>query len=193
MVTLDEARSGSVRSVSARRAVACEACGGTGKRGQRPCGICEGHGRVNKSEIYQVKIPAGVTEGQRLRLAGRGQAGVHGGSSGDLFLRVHLAKHPDFEVQEHNLVYEATLAPWEAVLGTNLSVPTLDGTVNIKIPAGTQTGQKLRVRGRGLPASGGGNGDLIVVTSIDVPRQVSASQRQLWEKLAEESDFRPRD
>src|SRR5206468_1158470 len=103
------------------------------------------------TETYQVKIPAGVTEGQRLRVPGRGEAGARGGTAGDLYLRVHLAKHPDFAVEEHNLIYEAELAPWEAVLGTQIAVPTLDGSVNIKIPPGTQNGQKLRVRGRGLP------------------------------------------
>jgi curved DNA-binding protein len=106
-----------------------------------------------------VKVPAGVTEGQRLRIAGRGQAGVGGGAAGDLYLRVRLARHPDFEVEDHNLIYEAEVAPWEAVLGANISVPTLNGPVSIKIPPGTQNGQKLRVRGRGLPQRGGANGD----------------------------------
>jgi curved DNA-binding protein len=139
-----------------------------------------------------VKIPAGVTEGQRLRVAGRGEAGSGGGAAGDLFLRVRLAKHPDFEVEDHNLVYEAELAPWEAVLGTSLSVPTLDGRLNIKIPPGTQNGQKLRVRGRGLPQRNGAQGDLIVVARIDVPAQVNESERKLWEQLARESQFNPR-
>ena len=112
-----------------------------------------------------------MTEGQKLRLAGRGETGAGGGAAGDLYLRVRLAKHPDFEVEGHNLIYEAELAPWEAVLGAKISVPTLDGRVNIKIPAGTQSGQKLRVRGRGLPVRDGARGDLIVVTKIAVPVQ----------------------
>src|SRR5205814_9603007 len=125
-----------------------------------------GTGQVGKTETYQVKIPAGVTEGQRLRVAGRGEAGTGGAAAGDLYLRVRLAKHPDFEVDEHNLIYEAELAPWEAVLGANISVPTLNGNVNIRIPPGTQAGQKLRVRCRGLPQRGGTNGDLIVTTRV---------------------------
>ena len=145
------------------------------------------------AQTYQVKIPAGVTEGQRLRIAGRGEAGSGGGAAGDLYLRVRLAKHPDFAVEDHNLIYEAELAPWEAVLGANISVPTLDGRVNIKIPPGTQSGQKLRVRGRGLPQRGGGQGDLIVVTRIEVPNQVTDAERKLWEQLARESKFNPRD
>jgi curved DNA-binding protein len=165
MVTLEEARSGSVRSVTVQH--------------------------NSRTETHQVKIPAGVTEGQRLRLAGRGEAGS--GGAGDLYLRVRLAKHPDFEVEEHNLIYEAELAPWEAVLGANISVPTLDGRVNIRIPPGTQAGQKLRVRGRGLPQRGGSNGDLIVITRIDVPTSISESERKLWEQLARESSFKPRE
>lgn len=171
MVTLEEAQRGSVRQVNVR---------------------ADAGGRT-KTQTYQVKIPPGVTEGQRLRLAGRGEAGAGGGASGDLYLRVRLAKHPDFEVEDHNLIYEAELTPWEAVLGASISVPTLNGRVNIKIPPGTQSNQKLRVRGRGLPQRDGGNGDLIVVTRIAVPERVSDSERKLWEQLQRESRFNPRE
>src|SRR5580704_11950728 len=188
MVTLEEAMRGSVRAVSLRRGVICENCKGTGEKNGKVCPVCGGSGQVIKTETYQVKIPAGVTQGQRLRVPGRGEAGSHGGVAGDLYLRVHLAKHPDFEVQEHNLIYEAELAPWEAVLGTNLAVPTLDGKVNIKIPAGTQNGQKLRVRGRGLPQRSGPAGDLIVVSRIEVPAKVSEQERKLWTELSQTSD-----
>ena len=167
MVTLEEVVRGSVRPVTVRH--------------------------NSRSETYQVKIPAGVTEGQRLRVAGRGEAGAGGGEAGDLYLRVRLAKHPDFEVDEHNLIYEAELAPWEAVLGASISVPTLDGRVNIKIPPGTQNGQKLRVRGRGLPQRAGANGDLMVVARVEVPQKISDGERKLWEQLARESKFNPRD
>jgi curved DNA-binding protein len=167
MVTLEEAMHGSVRSVSVRH--------------------------NSHTDTYQVKIPAGVSEGQKLRVPGRGEAGAGGGEAGDLYLRVRLAKHPDFQVEDHNLVYEAELAPWEAVLGANISVPTLDGRVNIKIPPGTQNGQKLRVRGRGLPHRDGGHGDLIVAARVEVPKEVSETERKLWEQLAKESRFNPRD
>jgi curved DNA-binding protein len=193
MVTLEEAMRGSVRSVSVRHTVACESCGGTGQRGRKPCSSCGGSGQVTKTDTWQVKVPAGVTEGQRLRIAGRGEAGLGGGTAGDLYLRVRLARHPDFEVEDHNLIYEAEVAPWEAVLGTNISVPTLGGQVSIKVPAGTQNGQKLRVRGRGLPQRGGGSGDLIITTRIEVPKRVSEPERKLWEQLARESRFNPRE
>ena len=171
MVSLEEAMRGSVRAVNVRHTV----------------------GRSVKTETHRVKIPPGVTEGQRLRLAGRGEAGTGGGPAGDLYLRVRLAKHPDFEVEDHNLIHEADLAPWEAVLGVNLSVPTLDGRVGIKIPAGTQNGQKLRVRGRGLPQHDGARGDLIVVAQIAVPVKVTDTEKKLWEQIARESHFKPRD
>ena len=193
MVTLEEAMRGSVRSVSLRRAVPCGNCGGTGEKNRRACPVCGGSGQTANTETYQVKIPPGVIAGQRLRVAGRGEAGLHGGAAGDLFLRVHLAKHPDFEVDEHNLIYEAQLAPWEAVLGANISVPTLDGRVNIKIPPGTQNGQKLRVRGRGLSQRAGTAGDLIVVARIEVPDQINEDERKLWSQLAAASKFHPRE
>jgi len=170
LVTLDEALHGAVRTVNVRHTV----------------------GRSVKTETHQVKIPPGVTEGQRLRIAGRGEAGSGGGTAGDLYLRVRLARHPDFEVEGRNLVYEAELAPWEAVLGTNLSVPAPDGRVNIKIPPGTQNGQKLRVRGRALPDRNGGRGDLIVVARVVVPAKVSDAEKKLWEQLSRESKFNPR-
>jgi curved DNA-binding protein len=163
MVTLEEAARGSIRTVSVRH--------------------------NSRTDTHQVKIPPGVAEGQRLRIPGRGEYGSGGGQSGDLYLRVRIAKHPDFEVDGHNLIYEADIAPWEAVLGTEISVPTLDGHVHIKIPSGTQTGQKLRVRNRGL----GGKGDLFVVTRIAVPPKVSDAEKKLWEQLRKESTFNPRD
>ncbi|MEI6390909.1 MAG: J domain-containing protein [Verrucomicrobiota bacterium] len=193
LVSLDEVMRGSVRSVSVRQGVPCDHCGGTGQRARHVCTACGGTGHAAKTETHQVKIPAGVTEGQRLRVAGRGESGAGGGAAGDLYLRVRLAKHPDFDVQDHNLIYEAAIAPWEAVLGANISVPTLNGQVNIKIPPGTQNGQKLRVRGRGLPHRGGEDGDLIVETRIEVPNRVTDSERKLWEQLARESHFTPRE
>ncbi len=193
MVTLEEAMNGSIRAVTLKRTVVCDNCRGMGQKNGKPCPVCGGSGAVAKTETYQVKIPPGVTEGQRLRVAGRGEAGTHGGPAGDLYLRIRLAKHPDFEVEDHNLIFEAELAPWEAVLGTNIDVPTLDGKVSIKIPPGTQNGQKLRVRGRGLPSRSGTNGDLMVVTQIEVPAQITEEERKLWTQLAAISKFHPRE
>lgn len=165
LVTLEEAAHGAVRTVTVRH--------------------------ETNAETHQVKIPAGVAEGQRLRLVGRGEHGSGGGGSGDLYLRVRLARHPDFDVEGQDLVYEAELAPWDVVLGAEISVPTLEGRVNIKIPAGTPGGQKLRVRNRGLPNREGGKGDLYVVTKIVVPTQISSAEQKLWEQLKRDSKFKP--
>jgi curved DNA-binding protein len=139
-----------------------------------------------------VKIPAGVVEGLRLRVSGKGEAGTRGGGPGDLFLTIRLAGHPDFRVQGGDLFYDLDLAPWEAVLGASVRVPTLEGEVNIKIPPGTQSGARLRVRGRGLGKEGA-RGDLFVVARIQVPTRVEEKDRQLWEQLAESSKFHPRE
>ncbi len=160
MVTLEEALQGSKRQVSLRR------------------------GGSQKIETYQVKIPRGVHEGQRIRLAGQGEAGAGGGKSGDLFLRVRLARHPDFSVEGNDLVYEAMLEPWQAVLGTELDVPTLEGNRRLKIPGGTQGGQRFRLRERGLPAANGNRGDLYVAAQIAIPKSISDEQRKLWEQLS---------
>jgi curved DNA-binding protein len=191
MVTLQEALKGSVRSISLRRGVTCEHCGGSGVAGRKSCPRCGGAGQVAKTETHQVKIPAGVTEGQRLRVGGKGEAGVGGGGAGDLFLTLRLAGHPDFRVEGANLFYDLELAPWEAVLGASVSVPTLEGEVSIKIPPGTQSGQRLRVRERGLGKEGA-RGDLFVVVGIQVPDRIGEHERKLWEQMARESRFSPR-
>ncbi|HEX3816860.1 MAG TPA: J domain-containing protein [Chthoniobacterales bacterium] len=160
MVTLEEALQGSKRQVSLRR------------------------GGSDKTETYQVKIPRGVHEGQRIRLAGQGEAGSRGGKSGDLFLRVRLARHPDFAVEGNDLVYDANLQPWQAVLGTELEVPTLEGSRRLKIPAGTQGGQRFRLRDRGLPTANDGRGNLYVVAQIAIPKELSKADRALWEQLS---------
>jgi curved DNA-binding protein len=139
-----------------------------------------------------VKIPSGITEGARLRVGGKGEAGSAGGPPGDLFLTVRLAKHPDYHVEGSDIFYDLDLAPWEAVLGAGVTVPTLEGHVNIRIPPGTPSGQRLRIRGRGLGRENA-RGDLYVVTHVQVPKETSESERQLWEQLARESRFRPRD
>jgi curved DNA-binding protein len=161
MVTLEEALHGSTRQVSLRRAGS------------------------EKTETYQVKIPRGVREGQRIRLAGQGEAGERGGKSGDLFLRVRLARHPDFSVEGSDLVHEVKIAPWQAVLGDQIIVPTLEGNARLKLPPGTQGGQRFRLRGRGLPGVSGQRGDLYVVVQITVPKKLSDSEQKLWEQLAQ--------
>ena len=141
-------------------------------------------GNSNKVETYQVKIPRGVHEGQRIRLAGQGEAGARGGKSGDLFLRVRLAKHPDFSVEGSDLIHEVKIQPGQAVLGAELKVPTLEGSARLKIPPGTQGGQRFRLREHGLPSAAGKRGDLYVVAQISIPKKISERERELWAELA---------
>ena len=193
LVSLEEVATGSVRPITLRRATICSKCGGDGEVDDKPCPVCGGTGQVTSTESYKVKIPAGVREGQKLRLAGRGEAARGDGTAGDLLLCVRLAKHPEFRAEGSDLYYDLDLAPWEAALGTNVSVPTLEGRVNIKIPPGTQHGQRLRVRERGLPDRDGKRGDILVTAQIQMPPAVSEKERALWEQLARESSFRARE
>ncbi len=192
MVTLEEAMAGSVRAISVRRNGVCPECQGSGIKGRRTCPTCGGAGEVSTTQTHQVKIPAGVRDGQKLRIAGRGDPGSGGGPAGDLYLRVRLASHPDFRVEGADLYYDLDLAPWEAALGASISVPTLSGSVSIKIPAGTQNGQRLRVKSRGLPGRNNDPGDLYVVARVQMPKEIGEKEKAAWEQLAKESKFNPR-
>jgi curved DNA-binding protein len=172
LVTLDEAFQGSVRNISFQRL-------------NRQTGQAI-------SENFRVRVPVGVTEGQMIRVPGKGEEGRNGGPVGDLYLRVRFAQHPDFRVRGRDLYYDLDLAPWEAVLGTTVSIPAIDGPVSVRVPPGANKGQQLRVRGKGLPAQGGVRGDLYAVISIQMPTEVPAAERELWQQLAERSTFNPR-
>lgn len=134
---------------------------------------------------FKVRIPVGVTEGQRIRVPGKGHGGWGGGPAGDLLLRVRLSAHPDFEVHGSDLHCEIPLAPWDAVLGTTLPVRTLGGEVSVRIPPGTQPGQRLRVRGHGLPRGASGeHGDLYVAVQVRLPTDPGPEEKSAWERLA---------
>jgi len=137
-------------------------------------------------QTYEVAIPPGVREGQRIRLSGQGGSGRHGGAAGDLFLIVRLAPHPDFQVSGSDLIFELELPPWQAVLGGQISIPTMDGTVRLRVPAGSQPGQRFRLKERGMPAEGGQRGDLYAVLTVKIPKHLNARQKELWEALAAE-------
>jgi curved DNA-binding protein len=192
LVSLEEALNGSVRTISLQIRAPCDRCHGSGRLAHSPCPACHGVGQSLRTDQIQVRIPPGVRQGQRLRLAGRGQAGAGKGTAGDLFLRVRLARHPDFVVDGDLLVHTLELAPWEAVLGAQVTVPTLAGTVSIKVPPGSQNGQRLRIRAQGLPLQGGGRGDLHVQLRIEVPERIDETERSLWQQLATQSQFNPR-
>lgn len=172
LVTLEEALKGATRKITLRRPAA--------------------GGEAERTDTYQVKIPAGVREGQRIRLAGQGSAGRGEGGKGDLYLRVRLERHPDFTVNESDLYYDLDLAPWEAVLGAQVKIPTLDGATSMRVPPGTSTGNQLRLRGLGLPKPEGGRGDLYATARIQTPPASEPEERALWEDLARISKFNPR-
>jgi curved DNA-binding protein len=143
-------------------------------------------------QTFKVRIPKGATEGQRLRLPGKGGKGFNGGRHGDLYLNIALHPHPLFRATGHDLYLDLPLAPWEAALGASVEVPTLAGPVVLKVPPGTSGGQKLRLTGRGLPKPHEGTGDLFAIAQIVVPTVLTDRERALFKELADASTFHPR-
>jgi curved DNA-binding protein len=173
LVTLEEAMKGSVRALSLQRI--------DPRTGQ------------TTTQTLKVRIPAGVHEGQVIRVAGMGGDGIGKGGSGDLYLRVRLAAHPDFQVRGADLYYTLEVAPWEGVLGAKVIVPTLTGRASVSIRPGTNNGQQLRLRGHGLPTGQiGQHGDLFVVINVQLPEKITDKERELWEQLSRVSSFNPR-
>ncbi len=138
-----------------------------------------------------VKIPAGVGEGERIRLKGQGVAGIGGGANGDVYLIIHLAPHPLFDIDGQDLQIVVPLAPWEAALGASIEMPTLSGRIMLTIPAGSQTGQRLRIKGKGL-ANKHGTGDLYAVLKVVMPAKPDEKTSALWKSLATQAAFNPR-
>lgn len=173
-ISLEEAYHGTTRQISLRRSSERDGMPGVGIK------------------TYAVKIPPGTTDGTRIRLGGQGGTGGRGGRAGDLFLHVHIQPHPIFRINGHDLECDLPLSPWEAALGAQVQAPTLDGPASLRISEGTQGGQRLRLRGKGLPAPGGTRGDLFAIIRVVIPHPLSASEKNLFEQLAAHSAFRPR-
>jgi len=140
---------------------------------------------------FRVKIPAGIKSGQRIRLSGRGAQGTGGAAAGDLFLKVEIAPDPRFAWEGEDLITKVPVAPWEAALGGEIEVPTLGGKVKVRIPAGSTTGRRIRLRGKGYPAKSG-PGDLYAEMKVVVPDTLTARERELYQELSEASEFKPR-
>jgi molecular chaperone DnaJ len=162
----------------------CRTCRGTGRTVDVPCPTCAGAGMATSEQTLNVRVPAGVADGQRVRLAGRGSPGERGGPAGDLLVRVHVPPHPAVGRRDDDLLLTVPVSFAEAALGTTVSVPTLDGPVKVKVPAGTSSGRVLRVRGRGVPRKGGGAGDLLVTVQVAVPQRLSAEAKAALEQYA---------
>lgn len=167
----------------------CPTCRGEGKVISDPCGSCHGQGRVEKTKTLSVKIPAGVDTGDRIRLSGEGEAGGHGGPAGDLYVQVSVREHAIFERDGRHLYCEVPISFIDAALGGELEVPTLDGRVNLKIPAETQTGKLFRLRGKGVaPVRGGGAGDLMVKVVVETPINLNSRQKELLREFQEATE-----
>ncbi|MGZ4545000.1 MAG: molecular chaperone DnaJ [Blastococcus sp.] len=169
----------------------CRNCRGSGQVVDDPCPTCGGNGVTTQTRTITVRIPAGVKDGQRIRLAGKGAPGRRGGPAGDLFVVVHVSEHTLFGRKGEDLTLDVPITFAEAALGTTLTVPTLDGNVSLKVPAGTASGRTLRVRGRGVKGKGR-TGDLLVTLDVAIPTRLTPAQRKVVETLAEEMPEDPR-
>ena len=168
---------------------ACPRCRGEGKIIETPCDACRGDGRTERKRTLRVTIPPGIDEGHQIRLTNEGEVGPRGGASGSLYVAVHVAPHPSLKRDGTELYYEARISIAQAALGTTLSVPTVEGTEEVEVKAGTQPDTEIRLRGKGVPhlRRSGSRGDLHVLIDVEVPRKLSRKQRELLEAFARES------
>jgi DnaJ-class molecular chaperone len=193
-LSLEEAHRGGTRKITLQVTEVCPECKGTGTRDGKPCPTCRGAGVVRRPKSLDVTIRPGVRDGSVIRLVGQGEPGSNGSKAGDLFLRVRIQPDPLFTVVgEDDIQMELPVAPWEAALGATVSVPTLDGQLEMKLPPGTQGGQRLRLRGQGLNKRGGGRGDEYVKIKIVIPPKLTDQEKELFEKLAAVSRFNARE
>jgi molecular chaperone DnaJ len=173
------------------RTAVCDVCGGDGRVAEQPCSLCRGEGKVRESRTLHVDIPAGIADGQRIRLSGRGHAGEHGGPNGDLYVVVRVREDERFVRDQEDLHTVIDVPAPLAALGTTVQVPSLDGEIPLEIPAGTQPGEVITLRARGLPPlQRGRTGDLHVHVNVVIPRRLSREQRDLLERLADSLDDR---
>lgn len=167
----------------------CPSCNGSGRKIDNPCISCNGDGRVSKTKSLSVKIPAGIKDGSMLRLSGQGEAGVRGGSAGDLYIRINIMSHDYFERRGLDIQYDARVPFTEAVLGGKIEVPTLRGKAILKIPRCTQSNQILRMAGQGIKTRNGRKGDQLVRIIINVPKKLSPRQEELLQELAKLENY----
>jgi curved DNA-binding protein len=193
-LSLEEAHHGTTRTITLQTTAMCPTCNGSGVRDKQPCATCQGAGMVTRPQTLDVTIPAGVRHGSVIRLAGQGEPGTGNAPAGDLLLHVQLRPHALFHVLgEGDVEIELPVAPWEAALGTKVRVPTIEGAVDMTVPAGAQGGQRLRLRGQGVQRRGSGRGDQYVRLKLVNPSTLTDSERALYEQLAAASRFNPRE
>jgi molecular chaperone DnaJ len=183
-VSLEEAYHGSTRMLQLQTTEPCTSCGGTGRVGNRACTVCGGVGGKVSPRRLEVKIPPGVREGSRIRIAGEGAPGMAGGSKGDLYLVVKLLPHKLFERQGDDLYTDVSVPLTTAILGGEVRVPTLNGNLSLKVPTETQNGRVFRLAGKGMPVLGGAKyGSLFARAKVVIPTNLSEEERKLFEKL----------
>ncbi len=185
-VTLEEAFQGASRLINLLSEEVCSGCGGTGRIQNLPCSVCRGAGRAPRDKRIEVKIPPGVANGSRVRFAGQGEAGAHGGRNGDLYLIVSILPHPLFQREVDNLLTTVDVPLTTAVLGGEIQVPTLKGKVMLKIPPETQNGRIFNLTGQGMPHLGNSTrGNLLTKINVVLPTRLSKEERALFEKINE--------
>ncbi|MDH5251773.1 MAG: J domain-containing protein [Nitrospira sp.] len=182
-LTLQEVLSGVTKRISLMEPIACRACRGSGSLRGRPCQVCHGSGAGMEPTTIEVRIPAGVLDGTRVRVGGKGQPGINGGKRGDLYLRVAITPNHVFRRQGSDIHVSLPVFPWEAALGAEVMAPTLTEPVRVKVPPGSKADSKLRLKGKGLPAATGGHGDLFLTIQIVMPPSSTDEERMLYEKL----------
>jgi curved DNA-binding protein len=193
-LSLEEAHHGTTRAITLQTTAVCPTCNGSGVQEKQPCATCRGMGVVMRPKTLDVTIPAGVRHGSVIRLAGQGETGTGNAPAGDLLLHVELRPHPLFHVLgEGDVEIELPVAPWEAALGAKVRVPTIEGSVDMTVPAGAQGGQRLRLRGQGMQRRGSGRGDQYVRLKLVNPPTLTESECALFEQLAAASRFNPRE
>ena len=183
-LTLREVLSGVTKRIHLREPTTCSTCQGTGALRGRTCPTCHGTGSTTESKTIEVKIPAGVQDGTRVRVAGKGQPGSNGGKQGDLYLHVIIEPDPIFRRQGSDIHVNVPIYPWEAALGAEIMAPTLTEPVKVKVPAGSKADGKLRLKGKGLPSATGGHGDLFLILHIVMPPSITPEEQVLFEQLA---------
>ncbi len=187
MLTEKEAREGTLKPVAVRVKVVCRFCRGRG------CERCRDKGKVIRQFRFEVSVPSGIKSGTRLRLRGKGEKGAVDGEPGDVYLKVHVMGAPEYREDAGEMTYDLDLAPWEAVLGNSITIPTPLGEKSIRVPSGIQSGKRLRMAGHGHLQPDGSRGDLVVVCNVRIPTKMTRGEHKLWREIAESTRFRPRE
>jgi DnaJ-class molecular chaperone len=182
-ITLRDVLTGTTKRITLTERTGCSACGGNGTVKGKPCPSCLGSGQRLESRHIDVKVPAGVQDGTRVRVAGKGQPGVRGAKRGDLYLHVRIKADGIFRRRGSDLHVSLPVWPWEAALGAEVMAPTLEEPVRVKVPPGSRAESKLRLKGKGLPTTSGGHGDLFLSLQIVMPSSLSDEERKLYEQL----------